>query len=82
MPYEPPRVWLELSGSFRKVHISPTCDRIKPDSELAGPLLIGQAATGKSTSFCRCARGHEQHKESTRSWREVSGGLPTLGRRS
>lgn len=82
MTYEPAQVWLETNANgIRRVHLSAQCERLKPDSELSGPMLIGQAGSGGS-SFCRCTKGTARAEAFVRRPpQEVSGGLPTLGRR-
>lgn len=83
MAYEPPQVWVEArSTGYRCVHLTATCPRIREDSTVVGPLLIGVALAGKSTGACRCAKDTKHAtNDGRRPAREVSGGLPTLGRR-
>ena len=83
MPYEPPKGWVETraDGNSHRVHGNPTCAHIRPDTSLAGPMLIGIATSGKSTSVCTCAGKHRHQGDGRRPRWEISGGLPTLGRR-
>lgn len=83
MSYEPPQGWVETraDGNSRRVHGNPACERIRPGSTLTGPMLIGIAASGKSTSVCKCAGKDRYSGDGRRPRWEISGGLPTLGRR-
>lgn len=67
MAYEPPLVWIEVraDGRTRRVHGKRECERIRFDSRLEGSVLVGIAASGRSTSVCRCTGDH-RHGERER----------------
>lgn len=83
MAYEPPLVWIEVraDGRARRVHGARECGRIRFDSRLEGPVLVGVAASGRSTSVCRCVGDHQYGRRDHQPRWQVSGGSPTLGRR-
>lgn len=82
MAYTPTQAWIEIRNTgSRHVHLAEDCERIHPESAVTGPYLIGVASAGKGTAKCRCLRGTAHSDNGRRLRGEVSGGLPTLGRR-
>jgi hypothetical protein len=88
--YEPLTGWLEWRSPHptagpipAKFHVMRGCRLIAEGSESVGPLLYGEARrqAGKQMVMCRCTKGRGHAGEADRPRWQVSGGLPTLGRR-
>lgn len=86
MAYVPAQGWLERRDDPKpdRAHADPRCPRIADDVEVEGPYLLARlTANFRRVVACQCAKKVIDHATSARGRvaGEVSGGLPTLGRR-